>query len=234
MPVLGIHTAPGGLMALALTATAETLDAYFYTFTKAQMVARAANPDPTSPAYFKAMVYSLGTLGWKVSAVPEIRLSEGQAGTSPLQTCMSAVADAALATVPGTRQGQIHDGAAAFEAALGDAPPEVTEQLDEWWAQGAIAADAHMFTVGPIIQLGASPIIPTANLQLSVRGASWRSMLSPGTPFSCAIKPVLLKLKWPAYNAIRDALHEELASSLADNVRSANLDLEAAQLEFAP
>lgn len=232
---LKIRTAPGGLMALALTASADTLDAYFYTFTKAQMVARATDPDPTSSAYFDAMVKSLGTLGWTVTAAPEIRGYQDNAAVSPLQACVSAVGDVMRQAIPLPEAGeaQLRSSVSAFEEALDDAPAEVTDQLDEWWSQSAIAANNHMFTVGPIIQLGKAPIIPTAHLQLSVRAASWRSMLSPGTQFSCAITPVLLKLKWPAYNAIRDALHEELANTLADNVRCATLDLETVRLESA-
>lgn len=235
MSALTIRTGHGGLMALSLTASADALDAYFYTFTKAQMVARAASSDLTSSAYFSAMVNSLGTLGWKVSTAPVIRLAQGQPGISPLQACMTAAAGATQAAVPlaGLGDGQLQDGISAFEEALDNAPPEVADQLDEWWSQGSIAADDHMFTVGPIIQLGKAPVIPTVHLQLSVRAASWRSMLSPETQFSCAITPVLLKLKWPAYDAIRDALRTELARILADTVRSANLDLETARLEPA-
>ena len=226
MSALNIHTGPGGLMAVEAAASANSLDAYFYTFTKAQRAARAADPDPTSAAYFRVFVQSLGTLGWTAVPGPSVKHLPGPVDLTPLQACANAVIAAARRAAPAlpVPQEPVTQITEMLSAALGNASQIVSDQLDAWWS-GAVSVENRTFAIGPIYEIFQTPIIPAVRLDIALGATSWRSLIEPASTFGFSVTPVLLALQWAPYNRLKQALHDELAETLADHVRTATVDL---------
>jgi hypothetical protein len=223
-----LTTGPGGLMALTAAVSQPVLEAYFYSFTKAQAVARTADPDPSSPGYFAAMTAALSGLGWTVSAADTCRIAPDGAPQVPVAACAMAFVQALTAGIPGmpVDLARIDGWVAAACTALSDPPPAVAAQLDAWWSGTEMALHARVMTVGPILEVLSTPIIPAALVSVALSGADWRSLITPSSSFELTAQPVLMALNWAAYRRIEAALVAELEDGLKAAIRTTQLDLD--------
>lgn len=227
MNAVNLTTSPGGLMALSHSASPRVLDAYFYSFTRAQKVARAADPDPASSGYFASMTRELSALGWTVR---HARTETGGGGTTPqvpIAVCAEALVQCLADAVPDsdTAVATIDQWIEAACAMLANPPPAVAGQLDAWWSGMDLAVSGRFMTVGPIMEVMSTPVIPAAQLSFQFTGSDWRSLITPTTTFRLRAQPVLLTLDWRAYGRIENELVAELQQELRDKIRSDQLDL---------
>ena len=223
-----LTTGPAGLMALTAAVSQPVLEAYFYSFTKAQAVARAADPDPSSPGYFAAMTAALSGLGWAVSAADPCRIAPDGAPQVPVAACATAFVQALAAGLPGVPVDldRIDGWISAACAALAAPPPAVAAQLDAWWSGTDVVLDARVMTVGPILQVLSTPVIPAARVSVALSGADWRSLITPSASFALTAQPVLMALNWAAYRRIEAALVAELEDGMKAAIRTTQLDLD--------
>lgn len=231
MATIDVHTARNGLVAFPNSASLDVIDAYFYTFTKAQMVARAVNPDPTTAAYFEAMVAALRPLGWTTVMAAAIEVPAGRSGQVPLVAMASALASAinqgGVPIAPAT----ITDAAESFLPKLLSAPVDVTKSLNAWWSGVQISASTQVMAVGSIFEPLGVPLVPLGWFEFNVSGDSWRDLLLPSDDFSFVLKPVLLTLNMQAYKRIAADLAAQLSDELHGHITSTTIDLSAMTLE---
>lgn len=225
---VALSTGPGGLMALAGSVSQPVLDAYFYSFTKAQAAARAAEADPSSPAYFAAMTAALPALGWWVSAADPCRIAGDGTPQAPVAACAKAFVHVLSAGVPALQidPAQVDGWIEAACTALADPPQAVVDQLDAWWTGTDVALAARLMTVGPILQILSTPIIPAALVSVELSGSDWRSLITPSGSFCLRAQPVLMMLDWDAYSRIETALVAELEGELKAAILTTRLDLD--------
>ena len=225
---VALTTGPGGLMALTGAVSQPVLDAYFYSFTRAQAVARAAEPDPSDPRYFAAMTGALSGLGWTVSAADPCRIDADGTPQVPVAACATAFVQVLTSGFPGlpVDLARIDGWIAAACTALADPPPAVAAQLDAWWSGTEVTLDARVMTVGPILEVLSTPIIPAALVSVALTGADWRSLITPSTSFGLRAQPVLMALNWAAYGRIQATLVAELEDELKAAIRTTQLDLD--------
>jgi hypothetical protein len=231
MVTIDVHTARDGLVAFPNSASPDVTKAYFYTFTKAQMVARAVNPDPSTPAYFDTMVAALRPLGWTAVKAGAINVPTGQLGQIPLVAMASALArvinDGGIPIAPVT----ITDAAISLVPKLLSAPADITASLDAWWSGTSISASVQIMAVGTIFEPLGVPVVPLGWFECSMSGSSWRDLLRPCDDFSFVLKPVLLTLNLRAYDRISADLAAQLSAQLHGHISSTTIDLSAMTLE---
>ncbi len=233
MATIDVHTASDGLIAFPNSASPEALEAYFYTFSKAQMVARGVNPDPTTPAYFDAMIAALGPLGWGTVTASAIKSPAGQVNQIPLVALASALASVISSGGIPIAPTTITDAAEALAPKLLTASADVTASLDAWWSGTPISASSQIMAVGAIFQPLGVPVVSLGWVEFSISGNSWRDLLSPCDNFSFVLKPVLLTLNFEAYNRIARELAAQLSAQLRGHIDSTKIDLSAMTLEAA-
>lgn len=224
-----IATAPSGLITGARSVSPTSLDAYFYSFTQAQIDARAVNSDPSSDAYFSAMIASLKKLGWNVAQAKMISHSVTDKAQIPLVACILAILD----MVDDGIGNLFHIDRKHFEttanqicSCLQNPPPELASQLDAWWDGAAITADVRILNIGPLLEVFGILHLMAAHFALSVSVSSWRSFISPNTNFSFSARPALMSLNWLIYNPQEAALKARLEQELADKIQTTELDLD--------
>lgn len=231
MAKLNLTTSPSGLLALSTNATQSTLDAYFYTFTKAQANARNVNRDPSSQQYFNAMVESLSTLGWTILfEATSSNSSSGSTPTTPLASCAYAFVNflnnntstALVDTV------NLDIWLKSIYTVLQNLSPEQQEQLDIWWNGIEISGETRYMTVCQVIEILGQPLVPVVYYALTNSGDSWRSLIAPSTNFHFVASPILLSLNWIAYNQLKTALKSELEAELTNHINTTALEIEKA------
>ena len=228
MPRLDITTGPTGLMLVSSSVSQSTLDAYFYTFTKAQAEARKIDSDPSSQTYFNAMIKSLSTIGWIESCVmPCCNYTSSSPPLSPLSTC----ANACIQFV-NESQSIIHIDTAQIEgwiniacSALHNLQPEEQSQLDFWWRGTDVLIQERVMTVGTLIEIFGETFVPINYFLLDIHSDSWRSLITPSEDFRLNASSVLLTLDRIAYEQIEAKLRTELAIEIANHIKTTTLDL---------
>jgi len=114
-----------------------------------------------------------------------------------------------------------------IRARLGRGSPNtINPLLDAWWSGTEMALDARVMTVGPILEVLSTPIIPAALVSVALSGADWRSLITPSSSFELTAQPVLMALNWAAYRRIEAALVAELEDGLKAAIRTTQLDLD--------
>jgi hypothetical protein len=231
MAELNLTTSPSGLLALSTNPTQSTLDAYFYTFTKAQANARNANRDPSSQQYFKAMVESLSALGWTILfEATSSNSSSGSTPTTPLASCAYAFVNflknntstALVDTV------NLDIWLKSIYTVLQNLSPEQQDQLDIWWNGIEISGETRYMTVCQVIEILGQPLVPLVYYALINSGDSWRSLIAPSTNFHFVASPILLRLNWSAYNQLKTTLKSELEAELINHINTTTLEFENA------
>ncbi len=212
-------------MTLSTKASEQQIEAYFYTFTKAQSEARKVDADPTSQAYFDAMTRALGDLGWTVSRAAPYRHAPGNRPIAPLTALVDAFLQILVSALPLAIDVKAVNGwLEAAERALADPPLEVERQLDAWWT-GTQAGRARVMTVGPLADILGVPWLGVLHCRLRLEGKSWRALIEPSANFGLSAAPVVMSLNWIAYGLIEDDLKAALAADLKAQIAKARLDL---------
>lgn len=233
MDTIDVHTSGDGLIAFPRSASEQAITAYFYTFTKAQAVARGVNPDPTTPAYFDAMIAALAPLGWYSVETAPITTPRGLAHPIPLVALAGALADVIISGGIPIARTTITAPAEALAQELLTASADVTASLDAWWSGMPTSAASKIMAVGPIFQPLGVPVVPLGWVEFSISGMSWRDLVSPSDNFSFVLKPVLMTLNLQAYDKVAAQLTAELSAELRGHITSTTIDLSAMTLEAA-
>jgi hypothetical protein len=229
---LSVATAPNGLMSVSPSVSANSLDAYFYTFTQAQVDARAANPDPTTDAYYTAMIGSLKAHGWTVFEVEAVEHKITSDPQVPLIVCVLALLDMVengFGHVFTIDRSTILAAANAACNTLKDPPDEIARQLDEWWGSTHVEVGLRVLSVGPILELFGIPYLGAAHFAMRITADSWRDLVSPETDFSFSARPALMMLNWSECRQHEVSLKAKLAAELAGKIKQTQLDLDPAK-----
>ena len=224
--IVRIASGPSGLMTGGEGVSDASLDAYFYSFTKAQMDARAVNTDPTTDAYFEAMTDSLSEIGWTLFKAKPVSQNVKDTPQIPLIVCVMALLDMAQdgvgSVLPIDRTG-LQSKANDLCAALRNPPAPVAQQLDDWWQGAEISADYRVMSIGPILEILGVPNLMAMHLSLHFAANSWRSFVSPSTDFSISARPALMSLNWLKYKLQEASLKASLAQELSGKIKTADL-----------
>ena len=224
---LGMATGPGGLLTAARSLTAEQLDAYFYSFTQAQMDARGVNPDATTGAYYGAMLSSLKQIGWVVYEADAVQKQGDGAPQTPLSVCLEALVDMIQDALGGflpvnhSITSSIADGAARE---LQNPALATARQLDTWWDGTVTAVDLQVMTVGTMIEFMDVLYILAGHFSMHLSADSWRSLVEPTTGFRISAKPAILRLDQSAYSRREYWLKQKLKKQLSGKIEQTTLD----------
>ncbi len=224
-----ITSASSGLITGGTTVSAQALDAYFYSFTQAQTDARTASSDPSTDAYYNAMISSLEELGWSVAQTKFVSQSISDRVHIPLVVCMLALLDAVnegLGHLLQINQKHVESTANQLCKSLQNPPSHIIKQLDQWWDGATMTADARILNIGPLFDIFGVVHLIATHFALSLSVSSWRSFVSPSTNFSFSARPALMSLNWLVYRPQEAELKDRLQDELAENIQSTQLDLE--------
>jgi len=232
MADLTLSLAPSGLLMLDAGAPDHTIEAYFYTFTKAQMVARDADPDPTTNIYYTAMTAELEKLGWtEIKAKPYAHRAGGDPVT-PIEVFADAMFDFAQQALPFVPIDKvaIQRGISPMIAALKGASGQVRVDLDRWWNDTAFTVDLRIMTIGPLVEVLGMPWVSSGFFHLQIDATSWEALITPSNTFVLTVSPMVMTLDLATYAGYEAALKAELEVILKDHIRSTDLDLDTCTL----
>lgn len=235
MPPIQLSLAPGGIAVGYRTVSQDAIDAYLYTQTKAQMTARAVNPDPTSEPYYQAMVTAMAQLGWIEARANPFVHAAGGAPKTPLAVITEALIGFITEAIPSVsfNSAQIDGYLQDFYQALETAPAEVTANLDSLWSNTAVSVDTRVMTFGPLFEVLSAPTVATALISLKISGDSWRCLIEPSSDFELRAAPVAMALNMATYRGFEAGLKAELAADLTNRINTVDLDLGGCRLEAA-
>lgn len=231
--VVQIATGRSGLMTGGTSVSDASLDAYFYSFTKAQMEARKVNSDPTTGAYFNAMTQSLHDLGWSLFQAKAVIQNTTGTPRIPLIVCAMALLDMieeGLGSVLTEDRAGLEANANKLCVALRNPPLAISQQLDDWWRNSVVSADLRVMSIGPIFTLLGVPNLTAMHLALKFSASSWRSFVLPATDFKISAQPALMSLNWHTYKSKEAALKAELEQVLTAQVQKTELSLDQAKV----
>lgn len=223
-----IASTPSGLITGGTDVSPRALDAYFYSFTKAQQDARQVNSDPSTDAYFDAMNASLTTLGWNVVRTKLVGKSVSGTPQIPLVTCALAILDLVeegighLVTI---NRADFETTATHLCTALQNPPQDLATQLDDWWGGAAVTATLRVLDIGPLFELFGIVHLAAAHFAIDISVTSWRNFVLPCSNFSFSARPVLMSLNWQTYRQQEAALKAELSADLSSQIKQTNLVL---------
>jgi len=209
----------------------DVIDAFAYTLTKAQQVARLAGKDPTSEAYFDAMVEELrrlgwGSLPWQTATAQPFSHAPGGASVSPLALVMQAIA-AFLAQALPSLATEFPDTQWLSRVAenLQQVPPNVEAALDQWWNGTRIDAFGQTMTISSLVTLFGTPFLAGGYFVFAFSAASWRSLLQPTSAIALTSYPMLLQLDLSVWHSEAAALKTELKDDVRKTIYHTPLDL---------
>ena len=230
MQPLVISTVPGGLLTIGQHAAQSTVEAFFYTMSEAQMIARDANPDPSTAIYFDSMTRELERLGWNEIKAAQFVHQPGGAAKTPLQVFAEAIVGFAHQCLPFVPfdPSAIQQGLSAVYSALRSAPLAARQVLDGWWAETetSVSVSGRFMTIGPLLDILGTPWALAAHTNISFSGRSWEALIIPSASFSLTVSPMVMFLNMIKYGQIEEELKRKLEETLRDGIRTVKLDLD--------
>lgn len=197
----------------------DLIDAWSYTTTFAQAVARTKSKDPTTDVYFDAMTNELAQIGWNITDAGKLDYSQTANKISPAGIVKSILHPYMSAE----KQKQL-DG---ILDAIQQPDVKITGFLDFWWKKASTNASKTNMAMGPLTEVSNS-----ANIQLIYYGfdfsaTSWRSLFVESSSAKLGVNAYNLEmnLNLALYNGVKDDLIKKLTGKVDDHINNATLDL---------
>jgi len=203
------------------TSVPEALvDAYKYTQTFAQAVARKINPDPATDEYFKAMTEELVKLAWNVTGAGKLDYGLQQNRIRPADIVKSILNPYLSADQQRQLAGIVH--------AIQQPDTSMTGFLDFWWKKAATHADKANMAFGPLTQRENSANITMIHYGFNFDATSWRSLFVESSSASLQVvaRNLEMNLNLAMYNSqVKDSIIAKLAGKEAAHIANTVLDL---------
>jgi hypothetical protein len=197
----------------------ELIDAYQYTTTFSQAVARKVNPDPSTSAYFYAMRDEYSRIGWNILEADQITYNQQGRKISPgdivkqiihpyLESNQAAQLDGILNAIQQPDAG-IHDFMSFF------------------WNKSHVGSSKTAMAFGPFISYLGMPSVTILYYSFNYNADSWRSMFIEQDEASLDTQVYHLKmdLNMSLYNSVKDAIISKIKGHEEDHIRNADIDI---------
>jgi hypothetical protein len=210
-----VRAAGDALLIAAPEITADELAAVSDALLWSQAVARTADRDPSSRAYFDRMIGELGRVAWNVSEAVDVGYRSSARDVAPADVVGSVLGPAGAAT------------RRLFTAIERTPDPGADAVLRFWWAGTQAVAETRFWT-GPVQRDTNGVVTATfAWFELQFVDTSWRSLFVARRVQDLAVRArrLTMSLNAALWAGIADDLEARLADKIRDAVRDIDIDM---------
>jgi len=197
----------------------ELVDAYSYTNTFANAVARRADRNPNSFVYFSTKRDELSRIGWNITEAGQVTYEQKQRRISPADIVRQIIHP----YLTGDQENQLNGILNVIQQ------PEsgIHDFLTFWWNKSTVNAGTTQVVMGPLTSYLGMPSISLLFYSFAFQAESWRSLFVELDEASLNTQVYHLKmdLNMGLYNHVKDALIERVAPNVNNHVDTVPLDL---------
>jgi hypothetical protein len=195
------------------------IDAWSYTTTFAQAIARTVNNDPSTEAYFDAMTSELAKLGWNITDSGNEAFTQTANQIAPA-SIVTSILDSYLDP----------DEKAALSGILNvfqQPTSGINDFLTFWWNKGSTGGSKSNMAMGPLKVVNNAVDVTLIYYSFNFSAESWRALFvaRDSADLDVTAYHLRMNLDMALYNQISGGLIQKLAGQTANHIATAKLDL---------
>jgi hypothetical protein len=197
----------------------EQIEAFQYTTTFAQAVARKKSTDITSEPYFNALTHEYQVLGWNVIDATNAKVDLHASKISPAEVVSRVISP----YLTGEQNAQLN----GILAAIKQPSVGVTNFLTFWWNKARVHAGQTSLAMGPLFTMLGGPAITLVSYSFNFTANSWRALFVQRDTAALNVRAKYLKLNlnMALYRTIEEDIKKRLAGHEKEHIENVELDI---------
>lgn len=197
----------------------DHVEAFDYTLAWAQAVARTANPDPSSLAYFHTMETELSRIGWNIL----------DSGTDTQQISQDRIAPASIISsminpyLTPDQQEQLE----RLLGAIREPNAGVHDFLTFWWNKASVHRNKTEMMIGPLFEYLNQPSTVLLHYSFNFQADDWRSLFVERATADLTVSAyhLVMNESMPQWRQIKDTLERRFGEKANEHIKNTKIDI---------